>query len=256
LERVLDKWVKDQESHDEKIAKVYSTHLGEALLADLRESLAANHFRSAWIMLESRSKSVEISGENQKVLVTQLQNLKWKKGMQLSNLFERFNDLIELCNFDKPQHQMTFFHDMFTDCNIKRFQDALLNQTNLNQNLDDLRARLLSEEAIVRLNDPPVFHKSERMYPHKPPPHDKVQKSVHLNAVKSDHSDSRPTCEFCGKKGHSADRCWQKNPDTRPTKKFKVNNVSSSSSDVPNKDKVIKDAHNLVKSAMNNKSKK
>jgi hypothetical protein len=258
LERILDKWVKDQESHDEKIAKVfkvYSTHLGEALLADLRESLTANHFRSAWIMLESRSKSVEISGENQKVLVKQLQSLKWKKGMQLSNLFERFNDLIELCSFDKPQHQMTFFHEMFSECNIKRYQDALLNQTNLNQNLDDLKARLLSEEAIVRLNDPPAFHKSERMYPNKLLSHDKVQKNVHLNAVKADHSDSRPTCEHCGKKGHSVDRCWLKNPDSRPTKKFKVNNVSSSSSAVPNKDKVIKDAHNLVKSAMSNKSK-
>ncbi len=128
----------------------------------------------------------------------QLQSLKWKNGMQLSNLFERFNDLIELCSFDKPQHQMTFFHEMFSECNIKRYQDELLNQTNLNQNLDDLKARLLSEEAIVRLND----------------------------------------------------------PDMRPTKKFKVNNVSSSSSDIPNKEKVIKEAHNLVKSAMSNKSKK
>jgi hypothetical protein len=90
LERILDKWMKDQEAHDEKTAhvfKVYSTHLGEALLADLREPVAANHFRSTWITLESRSKSVEISGENQKVLVKQLQNLKWKKGMQLSSLF-------------------------------------------------------------------------------------------------------------------------------------------------------------------------
>ncbi len=26
---------------------------------------------------------------------------------------------------------MKFFHDMFSDCNIKRYQDALLNQTNL-----------------------------------------------------------------------------------------------------------------------------
>jgi hypothetical protein len=65
--------------------------------------------------LKSRSKSLEISGENQKALVKQLQSFKWKKGMQLSNLFERFNDLIELCSFDKPQHQMTFFHDMFSD---------------------------------------------------------------------------------------------------------------------------------------------
>ncbi len=126
---------------------------------------------------------MEISGENQKVLVKQLQSLKWKKGMQLSNLFERFNDLIGLCSFDKPQHQMTFFHEMFSECNIKRYQDALLNQTNLNQNLDDLKARLLSEEAIVRLNDPPAFHKSERMYPNKVSSHDKVQKNVHLNAV-------------------------------------------------------------------------
>ena len=166
------------------------------------------------------------------------------------------NDLIELCSFDKPQHQMTFFHEMFSECNIKRYQDALLNQTNLNQNLDDLKARLLSEEAIVRLNDPPAFHKSERMYPNKFSSHDKVQKNVHLNAVKTDHSDSRPTCGHCGKKGHSTERCWSKNPDMRPTKKFKVNNVSSSSSDIPNKEKVIKDAHNLVKSAMSNKSKK
>ena len=42
----------------------------------------------------------------------------------------------------------------------------------------------------------------------------------------------------------------------RPTHKFKLSKVSSSSSDIPNKEKVIKDAHNLVKSAMSNKSKK
>jgi hypothetical protein len=42
----------------------------------------------------------------------------------------------------------------------------------------------------------------------------------------------------------------------RPTKKFKVNNVSSSSSDIPNKEKVIKDAHDLVKSAQSHKSSK
>jgi hypothetical protein len=248
-------------SHDEKIAKVfkvYSSHLGEALLADVRESLAANLFRSAWIMLEFRSKSVEISCENQKVLVKQLQNLKWEKGMQLSTLFECFHDLIELCSFDKPRHLITFFHDMFSDCNVKRYQDALLNQTNLNQNLDDLKARLLSEEAIVRLNDPPAFHKSKRTYPNKYHDHEKIQKSVQLNAFKADTSDSRqvPTCERCGKRGHITDRCWSKNPDMRPTKKMKVNNVSSSRSDIPNKEKVIKDAHNLVKSALSNKSKK
>ncbi len=133
---------------------------------------------------------------------------------------------------------MTYFHEMFSECNIKRYQDALLNQTNLNQNLDDLKARLLSEEAIVCLDDPPAFHKSERMYPNKFPLHDKVQKNVHLNSVQADHSDSRPTCEHCGKKGHSIDRCWSKSPDSRPAKKSKVNNVCSSSSNVPNKDKV------------------
>jgi hypothetical protein len=97
---------------------------------------------------------------------------------------------------------MTFFHDMFSDCNIKRYQDALLNQTNLNQNLDDLKARLLSEEAIVRLQEPPTFHRSERMYPNKFQSHDKVRKNVHLNAVKADHLDSRQglICEHCGKK--------------------------------------------------------
>ena len=146
---------------------------------------------------------------------------------------------------------------MFSDCNIKRYQDALLNQTNLNQNLDDLKARLLSEEAIVRLNDSPPFHKSERMYPNKFPLHEKVQKPVHLTVAKADHSDSRPTCEHCGRKGHSVDRCWQKNPDLRSAKKFKVNNVSNNSSNsISNKEKVIKDAHDLVKSAQSNKSSK
>jgi hypothetical protein len=67
---------------------------------------------------------------------------------------------------------------------------------------------------------------------------------------KADH------CEHCGKKSHTADHCWSKNPDMIPGKKFKVNNVSSSGSEVPNKEKVIKDAHNLVKSALSNKSKK
>jgi hypothetical protein len=43
----------------------------------------------------------------------------------------------------------------------------------------------------------------------------------------------------------------------KPAKKFKVNNVSShSSSSIPNKDKVIKDAHDLVKSAQSHKSSK
>ncbi len=94
------------------------------------------------------------------------------------------------------------------------------------------------------------------MYPNKFQSHDKVQKIVHLNVVKADYSDSRPTREHCGKNGHTADRCWFRNPDMRPTKKFKVNNVSSSGTDIPNKEKVIKDAHNLVKSALSSKSKK
>ncbi len=62
--------------------------------------------------------------------------------------------------------------------------------------------------------------------------------------------------KHCGKLGHSEDRCWAKHPDLKnsaPFKTARVNSVSSSS-DIPNKEKVIKDAHNLVKSAQNNKS--
>ncbi len=153
-------------------------------LTSWSERIISRKSFSICMELKSRSKSLEISGENQKALVKQLQSFKWKKGMQLSNLFERFNDLIELCSFDKPQHQMTFFHDMFSDYshwlhyNVKRYQDALLNQTNLNQNLDDLKARLLSVEAIVRLQDPHAFHKSERMYANKFQSHDKGQNNV------------------------------------------------------------------------------
>ena len=94
---------------------------------------------------------------------------------------------------------MTFFHEMFSECNIKRYQDALLNQTNLNQNLDDLKARLLSEEAIVRLNDPPPFHKSERTFPNKFPHHDKGQKTVHLNAKLSIQIQDQPASTVVGK---------------------------------------------------------
>jgi hypothetical protein len=50
-----------------KVFKVYSTHLDEAIQADLRDQLAENHFRSAWLYLESRSESVKISGKNQGV---------------------------------------------------------------------------------------------------------------------------------------------------------------------------------------------
>jgi hypothetical protein len=77
-----------------------------------------------------------------------------------------------------------------------------------------------------------------------------------LNVKSSSNDHKRPTCEHCGKVGHTEDRCWAKHPDLKnsaPFKKARVNSVSSSS-DIPNKEKVIKDAHNLVKSAQNNKS--
>jgi hypothetical protein len=102
-----------------KVQNDYSNKLSRAQ-KEIRDHHTKLEFRSAWPYLDSRSKSVE------KVLLKQLQALKWKKGMPLSVLLERFNDLIKLCNFNKPQHQMTFFHEFFSDYNVKIFQDALL----------------------------------------------------------------------------------------------------------------------------------
>ncbi len=80
-----------------------------------------------------------------------------------------------------------------------------------------------------------------------------MHKNVHLNAAKADQTDSIPATVFnhCGRKGHTQNQCWTKNPSLMPTKKSK-----SIMLDIPNKDKGIKDAHNLVKSVMSNKSTK
>ncbi len=65
-------------------------------------------------------------------------------------------------------------------------------------------------------------------------------------------------CEHCGRTGHPSDRCWKKFPELKNSnvpKRPKVH-LASSSSDIPNKGKVIKDAHDLVKSAQSHKSAK
>ena len=144
----------------------------------------------------------------------------------------------------------------FRDCGIKEYITILDLQKHLELDFDQVKAKLLSEESIIRSKQPDRQHPSKRpnilKEPHK-------HKAVHLNSVKSSSNDQkRPTCEHCAKVGHTEDRCWAKYPDLKnsaPFKKARVNSVSSSS-DIPNKEKVIKDAHNLVKSAQNNKSTK
>ena len=142
----------------------------------------------------------------------------------------------------------------FRGCGIKEYETILNLQKHLGLDIDQVKAKLLSEESIIRSKQP------DRQHPFKRPPILKEplhQKSVRLNSVRSSSNDQkRPTCEHCGKLGHTEDRCWAKHPDLKnsaPFKKARVNSVSSSS-DIPNKEKVIKDAHNLVKSAQNNKS--
>jgi len=257
LEKASKEWWDDKSDHDEKIAKcskVFTTRLGEAIIADVRQLLKSHHYRSVWKFLESRSIAMENSGENQELLEDRLRELRLGKQQQLSQLFEQLDDLMDLCRVTDAEHKMNNLKRCFRGCGIKEYETILNLQKHLGLDIDQVKAKLLSEESIMRSKQ------SDRQHPFKRPPILKEphhQKSVHLNSVKSSSNDQkRPTCEHCGKIGHTEDRCWAKHPDLKnsaPFKKARVNSVSSSS-DIPNKEKVIKDAHNLVKSAQNNKS--
>ncbi len=58
--------------------------------------------------------------------------------------------------FDIPQDRMEFSHESFSECSVKLYQNVLLNQTNLNKSLDDLKARLIFDEGIVRIQETPL----------------------------------------------------------------------------------------------------
>jgi hypothetical protein len=75
LEKASKEWWDDKSDHDEKIAKcskVFTTRLGEAIIADVRQLLKSHHYRSVWKFLESRSIAMENSGENQELLEDRL----------------------------------------------------------------------------------------------------------------------------------------------------------------------------------------
>jgi hypothetical protein len=258
IEKAISKWEKDKATHDEKVAKcskVFSTKLGEGVLADVRDQLDQNHFRTAWKYLEVRSLAMEVAGEGQMTLMNQLKELKWLRGTPLSVLYEEFNDLTELCKIVDPMHRMTYFRDCFSKCSIKEYQDALLNQKNLNQSLEQLKDRLLAEEASINLRNPGLLRPIKRPFsPNESANHERKQKPVSLNAVKPTQDDSRrATCDHCGKTGHSADKCWTAHPELRPAKGSRAY-VAAGQSESDARPKVIKDAHDLVKSAKKNKS--
>jgi hypothetical protein len=79
LEKASKEWWDDKSDHDEKIAKcskVFTTRLGEAIIADVRQLLKSHHYRSVWKFLESRSIAMENSGENQELLEDRLRELR------------------------------------------------------------------------------------------------------------------------------------------------------------------------------------
>ncbi len=96
LEKASKEWWKDRSDHDEKIAKcskVFTSRLGEALIADVRQLLKSNHCRPIWKFLETRSLAMENSGEYQELLEDRLREPRARKDQQLSHLFEQL-DLI------------------------------------------------------------------------------------------------------------------------------------------------------------------
>ena len=261
IEKAEKDWWKEKDEHVEKVAKcskIFSNRLGEGIMADVRQLLTEKHFRQVWLYLEARSNAAENGGENQEVLHERLVELRIKKGQQLSTLFEQFEDLIDLCRVKDPEHIMVAFKRCFKGCQVKEFAEIISMQKHLRLSLDELKARLISEEGILKSKEPEPSHPPKRPFT---PQHDRspqLSKPVHLNAVKSSTDFKSVPCEHCGRTGHSSDRCWKKFPELKNSnvpKRPKVH-LASSSSDIPNKEKVIKDAHDLVKSAQSHKSSK
>ncbi len=148
-------------------------------------------------------------------------------------------------------HKMNNLKRCFRGCEIKEYDTILNLQKHLGLDIDQVKAKLLSVESIILSMQPDRQHPFKSPHILKEPYH---QKPVQLNSVKSSSNVHKtPTCDHWGKLGHSEDRCWAKHPDLKNS--ARVNSVSSSL-DIPNKEKVIKDARNLVKSAQTNKSNK
>jgi hypothetical protein len=96
----------------------------------------------------------------------------------------------------------------FRRCGIKEYDTILNLQKHLGLDIDQVKAKLLSEESIIRSKQSDRQHPFKRPHILKEPHH---QKSVQLNSVKSSSNDhKRPTCDYCGKLGNSEDRCWAK----------------------------------------------
>jgi hypothetical protein len=88
-------------------------------------------------------------------------------------------------------------------------------QKHLRLSLDELKARLISKEGILKSKEPEPSHPPKRPFT---PQHDRSPpfgKPVHLNAAKSSTDFKSIPCEHCGRAGHPPDRCWKKFPELK-----------------------------------------
>jgi hypothetical protein len=97
---------------------------------------------------------MENSGENQELLGDRLRDLRLGKNQQLSQLYEQLNDLIGLCRVTDVEHKMNNLTMCFRGCRIKEYDSMLNLQKNLGLDIDQVKAKLLSEESIIRSKQP------------------------------------------------------------------------------------------------------
>jgi hypothetical protein len=175
-----------------KYSKVFSNRLGE----ETRQLLMEKHFRGVWLYFKARNNAAENGGESQEVVHERLVELRIKKGQQLSTLFEQFEDLIDLCRVKDPEHVLVAFKRCYKGCSVKEFAQIINIQKHLRLNLDELKARLIAEESILKSKDAEPSHPPKRPFT---PQHDRspqFAKPVHLNAPKS-------STDFCSLLIHS-----------------------------------------------------
>jgi hypothetical protein len=118
-------------------------------------------FESFLKFLETRSLAMENSGENQELLEDRLRDLRLGKNQQLSQLLEQLDDLMDLCRVPDAEHKMN--KRCFRGCGMKEYTTILDLQKHLGLDIDQVKAKLLSEESIIRSKQP------ERQYPFKRP---------------------------------------------------------------------------------------